>query len=77
MTLKSFLEEFSHNNIIRLLYKVEGGHTPVTDDWDNVAMDHEIIDGTRFNSFIDKEVLGVVGIIVKRYSDAINIVLKR
>ena len=44
MKLGEFIENFSHNNLIRLHYKIPGGNTCVLDDFDEVSMDWEIIE---------------------------------
>ena len=81
MKLKEFIEKFSHNNMIRLHYKIKGGHRCVLDHWNDVSMDHEILNGKGKNRhYIDNEVLGLTGIYFQsgytRYPDAINIVIK-
>ena len=42
MKLGEFIENFSHNNLIRLVYKYKGGHILVLDDWNTVSMDWEV-----------------------------------
>jgi hypothetical protein len=81
MKLKEFIENFSHNNIVRLMYKDKGGHRCVLDFWDDVSMDHEILNGKGKNRhYIDNEVLGLTGIYFQpgetRYREAINIVIE-
>lgn len=79
MKLGEFIENFSHNNMIRLVYKNKGGHEIVLETWDDVSMDWEVnkIKGKN-RHYINNEVLGIVGIGgIKRNSDAINIVIER
>lgn len=78
MKLGEFIEKFSHNNIIRLVYKDKGGHRIVLDNWDDVSMDWEVNKGKGKNRhYINNEVLGIVSIGgIKRYSEAINIVIE-
>jgi hypothetical protein len=80
MKLKEFIENFSHNNMIRLHYKEKGGNRIVLEDWNDVSMDHEIVNGKGKNRhYINNEVLGLVGIYFQsghtHYPDAINIVI--
>ena len=82
MKLGEFIKNFSHNNIIRLHYKIKGGNQCVLDDWNDVSMDHEILKGKGKNRhYIDNEVLGLTGINfqqgVTHYPEAINIVIER
>ena len=81
MKLKEFIENFSHNNVVRLLHKEKGGHRCVLGDWNDVSMDHEILKGKGKNRhYINNEVLGVAGIYFQSYScnypEAINIVIE-
>ena len=81
MKLGEFIKNFSHNNMIRLHYKEKGGNRIVLDEWDDVSMDHEIVNGKGKNRhYIDNEVLGLVGIYFQsghtHYPDAINIVIE-
>jgi hypothetical protein len=79
MKLGEFIKQFSHNNIIRLVYKMPGGHEVVLDNWNDVSMDHEITrQRGKFRHYIDNEVLGLAGIVTEgRYPEAINIVIER
>ena len=79
MKLRDFLKEFSRNNLIRLHYKIKGGHQCVLDSWDKCSMDWQILKGEGDNRhFIDNEVVGIVGISqVKVHDDAINIVIEK
>jgi len=81
MKLKEFIENFSHNNVVRLLHKEKGGHRCVLGDWNDVSMDHEILKGKGKNRhYINNEVLGLAGIHFPSYStpypEAINIVIE-
>jgi hypothetical protein len=81
MKLREFIKQFSHNNIVRLVHKNKGGHRCVLDGWDDVSMDHEILNGKGKNRhYIDNEVLGLIGIYFQpgetRYREAINIVIE-
>ena len=42
MKLGEFIKNFSHNNIIRLVYKNKGGHEIVLENWGDVSMDWEV-----------------------------------
>jgi hypothetical protein len=82
MKLGEFIKNFSHNNMIRLHYKEKGGNRIVLDEWDDVSMDHEIVNGKGKNRhYINNEVLGLVGIYFQsghtHYPDAINIVIEQ
>lgn len=81
MKLKEFIENFSHNNIVRLHYKIKGGNQCVLEDWNDVSMDHEILNGKGKNRhYINNEVLGLTGIYFQtghtHYPEAINIVIE-
>jgi hypothetical protein len=83
MKLGEFIENFSHNNVIRLLYKHKGGHKVVLDDWNDVSMDWEVNKGKgKFRHFINNEVLGLATISFMagdgiHHSEAINIVIEQ
>jgi hypothetical protein len=79
MKLGEFIKQFSHNNIIRLVYKIPGGHEVVLDIWNDVSMDHQVLrQKGRFRHYIDNEVLGLAGIGTEgSYPEAINIVIER
>lgn len=79
MKLGEFIEKFSHNNLIRLLYKNKGGHEIVLEFWDNVSMDWEVNKGIgRNRHYINNEVIGLASICgMKRYPEAINIVIEK
>jgi len=80
MKLGKFIDNFSHNNLIRLHYKVKGGHKCVLDVWDDVSMDWEINKSKGLNRhYIDNEVLGIIGIygVGGNYPEAINIVIEK
>lgn len=81
MKLGEFIENFSHNNIVRLVHKDKGGHRCVLKDWNDVSMDHEILKGKGKNRhYINNEVLGLAGIYFNQghshYPEAINIVIE-
>jgi hypothetical protein len=81
MKLGEFIKQFSHNNIVRLHHKIKGGHRCVLDHWNDVSMDHEILNGKGKNRhYINNEVLGLTGIYFQsgetQYPEAINIVIE-
>ena len=79
MKLGEFIKNFSHNNIIRLVYKNKGGHETVLDSWNDSSMDHEVTNKKGKNRhYIDNEVIGLVGIDTGgHYPETINIVIER
>ena len=78
MKLGEFLENFSHNNIIRLHYKNKGGNICVLDDFDKVSMDWEVNKNKGpYARYKDNQVLGLASILCGGpYSSAINIVIE-
>ena len=82
MKLGEFIQNFSHNNIVRLMYKEKGGHKCVLEDWNDVSMDHEILNSRGKNRhYIDNEVLGLTTICFGpgegiHYPEALNIVIE-
>ena len=82
MTLGEFIKNFSHNNIIRLHFKEGNGQGLVLKDWNDVSMDHQILNGKGKNRhYINNEVVGLVSICLRpelghRYPEAINIVIE-
>lgn len=83
MKLGEFVKNFSHNNIVRLMYKEKGGHRCVLEDWNDVSMDHEILKSRGKNRhYIDNEVLGLATICfrpgdgIHHYPEALNIVIE-
>lgn len=82
MKLGEFIEKFSHNNVIRLVYKDKGGHKLVLDNWNDVSMDWEVNKQRgKFRHFINNEVLGLTNISFSagqgiHHSEAINIVIE-
>jgi hypothetical protein len=81
MKLGEFIKNFSHNNIVRLHYKIKGGNRLVLEDWNDVSMDHEILKGKGKNRhYINNEVLELTGIYFHsghtHYPEAINIVIE-
>lgn len=81
MKLGEFIKQFSHNNLIRLWYKHEGGYKAVSDHSNDVSMDWEVNKQVgRFRHYINNEVLGLVGICFSneiKHHDAINIVIEK
>ena len=79
MKLGKFIKKFSHNNLIRLLHKSEGGHKTVLKSWNDVSMDWEVNKSQGENRhYIDNEVLGLASILVSdsEYPEALNIVIE-
>jgi hypothetical protein len=82
MKLGEFLEKFSHNNLIRLHYKIQGGNTLVLEDWNTVSMDWEVNKQQGvFRHYVNNEVLGLASILIhgihpNSYPEAINIVIE-
>ena len=79
MKLGEFIEKFSHNNLIRLVYTNKGGHEIVLETWNDVSMDWEVNKAKGKNRhYVNNEVLGLACIGgMKRYTEAINIVIER
>ena len=81
MKLGEFIENFSHNNLIRLVYKFNGGHETVMPTWSDVSMDWQVNKQQgKFRHYINNEVLGIASIYVSggdTYQEAINIVIER
>lgn len=83
MKLGEFINNFSHNNIVRLLYKFKGGHEVVLDNWNDVSMDHEIVNGKgKFRHYVNNEVLGLTTVCFSpgsgiHYPEALNIVIEK
>lgn len=78
MTLGKFIEQFSHNNLIRLVYKYKSGHQVVLDSWDDVSMDWEVNKQRgKFRHYINNEVVGLASIGgMNKYPEVINIVIE-
>jgi hypothetical protein len=82
MKLGEFIENYSHNNIIRLVFKCKDGHKVVLNDWNDVSMDWEVNKGMgKFKDFKDYEVLGLTTIcfgnnVGINHPEALNIVIK-
>jgi len=82
MKLGEFIQNFSHNNVVRLMYKEKGGNRLVLEDWNDVSMDHEILKSRGKNRhYIDNEVLGLATIhfrpgVEHHYPEALNIVIE-
>jgi len=83
MKLGEFIENFSHNNVIRLLYKCKGGHEIVLQDWNDVSMDWEVNKQRgKFRHFINNEVIGLTTISFGHgekihHPEALNIVIEK
>ena len=80
MKLGEFIKNFSHNNLVRLHYKIKEGNELVSESWDDVSMDWEIPKAQGiFRHYVDNEVLGLASILItkNRYPEAINIVIER
>ena len=79
MILKEFIENYiEHNSLVRVLYKNPGGHKLVLNDWDDVAMDWEIVKGEgKYAPYINHKVLCIASILVRGpYPESINIVIE-
>lgn len=79
MILKDFIKEYvEHNSLVRVLYKNPGGHKLILDDWNDVAMDWEIVKGQgKYAPYVNHKVLGVASILVRGpYPESINIVIE-
>jgi hypothetical protein len=79
MILKDFIKEYVEgNSLVRVLYKNPGGHKLVLDDWNDVAMDWEIVRGQgKYASYVNHKVLCVASILVRGpYSEAVNVVIE-
>jgi hypothetical protein len=83
MKLGEFIKQFSHNNLIRLHYKIKGGHQIILEDWNDVSMDWEVNKQQGvFRHYIDNKVLEVIGINFggakeQYFTEAINIVIEK
>ena len=83
MKLGEFIKNFSHNNIIRLVYKNEGGHQVVLNDWNDVSMDWEVNEQKGiFRHYVNNEVLGLTTICFMKgdgiqHIEALNIVIEK
>lgn len=84
MKLGEFIKNFSHNNLIRLLYKNKSGHEIILDTWNDVSMDWEVLKQKgKFRHYINNEVIGLATINFSfrddgiKYPEALNIVVER
>jgi hypothetical protein len=81
MKLGEFIKQFSHNNLIRLWYKNEGGYKAVLAHANDVSMDWEVNKQEgKFRHYINNEVIGLVGIEFSneiKHHDAINIIIEQ
>lgn len=79
MKLGEFIEKFvERNSLIRLLYKEKGGHKIVNESWNDVSMEHDVLNGKGINRhYINNEVIEICSILVgSPYSEAINICIE-
>lgn len=79
MILKDFIKQYvEHNSLVRVLYKNPGGHKLILDDWNDVAMDWEIVKGQgKYAPYANHKVLGVTSILTGGpYPESINIVIE-
>lgn len=79
MKLRDFVEiNIEHNSLVRLVYKIPGGHKLVLNEWADVDMEHQIIKGRgKFSKFLDHRVIGITSISTGvSYPEAINIVIE-
>lgn len=79
MTLKEFINEYIQpNSLVRVLYKIPVGHKLILNDWDEVAMDWEIVKGEgKYAPYINHKVLGIASILTGGpYPESINIVIE-
>lgn len=79
MKLGEFITNFSHNNLIRLHYKIKGGHECISKDWNDVSMDWEVNKGQGiFRHYINNEVIELCSILMGgAYPEAINICVEK
>lgn len=80
MKLGEFLDNFSHNNLIRLHHKTNEGHVCIGEDFNDVSMDWEVNKAQGvFRHYVNNEVLGLVAIyqMSGSYPEAINIVIEK
>ena len=79
MKLGEFIEKFSHNNLIRLVYPIKGGNETVLGSWSEIDMDWKVNKGQgKFRHYINNEVLGLAGILCHdAYPETINIIIER
>jgi hypothetical protein len=78
MNLGEFINNFSHNNLIRLHYRCKGGYICVLDNFNDVSMDWEVNSNKGpYVKYKDHEVLGLASILCDgQYPEAINIVIE-
>jgi hypothetical protein len=80
MKLGEFIEKFSHNNVIRLVYQTKGGHEVVLDNWNDVSMDWEVNKQKgKFRHFVNNEVIGLATISFEgiHHISALNIIIEK
>lgn len=79
MKLGIFIKKFSHNNLIRLVYKKNGGYETALDSWNDIDMDWKINEQKgKFRHYVNNEVIGLASILcLDNYPETINIVIKK
>jgi len=83
MKLGEFIKNFSHNNVIRLVYKNKSDYEVVLTDWNDVSMDWEVNKQKgKFRHYINNEVLGLATISFGSgqgiyHTDALNIIIEK
>lgn len=81
MKLGEFIQQFSHNNVIRLWYKIKGGHEIVGETFNDVSMDWQVNKQQgKFRHYVNNEVLGLTTCLFGsgvQHTDALNIVIER
>lgn len=81
MKLGEFIQKYTHNNIIRLVYKAKRGHETVGEDWSVTSMDWEVnAKQGPFRHYVNNEVLGLASICFTpdiRHHESLNIVIER
>jgi len=83
MKLGEFIEKFSHNNVIRLVYEHKGGHVTVLNDWNDVSMDWKVNKQKgKFRHYVDNKMIGLTTISFSpgskiHYNEALNIIIER
>ena len=75
MKIKEFIPKFvEHNTLIRLWYKIKGGHEEVIKG-DKPMMEHQLVN----SEYANKKIIGVTDILYKNshYVEAVNLVIGR
>ena len=79
MRVKEFVSLWSHNNLVRLVYRVPGGHKLVLAEWTQVDMDWNIAkESGIFAAWSNHQVIGLasIGVPNNLYPEAINIIIE-